>query len=164
MKFRLKPFIIELMNFSKRLLNKTGNSFKIRMTAFKRQVCHQKTQNPNFFVFQFNALFKSISHLSDAYPECNLPKVLCHGDLTGSNITFGNHREVVLINHWEVSHRMSNFFGSLIKFYPLTQKMNSVLHDRNFQNHQFSECPLRFSSRRFVIPYFDIPKSHGSPK
>uniref|UniRef100_A0A914PCK8 CHK kinase-like domain-containing protein n=1 Tax=Panagrolaimus davidi TaxID=227884 RepID=A0A914PCK8_9BILA len=39
-----------------------------------------------------------------SYPECNLPKVLCHGDLTGSNITFGNHREVILINHWENVH------------------------------------------------------------
>jgi thiamine kinase-like enzyme len=61
-------------------------------------------KNPDDSFEKFNTLFKSTSHLSEAYPECNLPKVLCHGDLTGSNITFGNHREVILINHWENVH------------------------------------------------------------
>jgi hypothetical protein len=61
-------------------------------------------KDPDDSFHKFNTLFKSISHLNEAYPQCNLPKVLCHGDLTGSNITFGNHREVILINHWENVH------------------------------------------------------------
>ena len=56
---------------------------------------------------KFRTLFKTFKHLQDAYPESNLPLVICHGNLSPQNLIFDERDEVEFINHWENLH-----FGS----------------------------------------------------